>query len=213
MSNQIENLEGEIWKPVVGYEARYEVSNKGRVRSIDREIISQANGTKWQYPRTIKQKGVIIKGKLLKGGKTRVGYMVIDVGRLYKDNKIVRKSKKIMLHRLVAEAWIPNPDNKPEINHIDGNKLNNNIENLAWCTRSENIKHAYDTGLLTSNGPGYGKDNHRAKMVIRMDKEGNELEIFYCATAISVAMGMSKDAITNAIKTNTLCGGYKWKYV
>lgn len=92
---------------------------------------------------SISEDGVItnIKTKTIKKpwlGK--VGYYYID---LYSNNK----STKIAVHRLLAQAFIPNPDNKRTVNHIDGNKLNNKLDNLEWATQSENSQHAYDTGL------------------------------------------------------------------
>ena len=74
--------------------------------------------------------------------------------------------KRCLVHRLVAEAFIPNPNNLPQVNHLDGNKLNNTVSNLEWCTISENIQHAYDTGLKTGPWVGCtGKDNHNSKPV------------------------------------------------
>lgn len=65
--------------------------------------------------------------------------------------------KRISLHRLVAQLFIPNPDNLPEVNHLDGNKLNNNDWNLKWCTRLENMQHAYATGLKNNSGENSGR--------------------------------------------------------
>jgi len=73
--------------------------------------------------------------------KDKHGYLIID---LFKDKK--RNTKKV--HRLLAEVFIPNPNNLKEVNHIDGNKSNNDISNLEWCDRSSNMKHAFKTGLL-----------------------------------------------------------------
>lgn len=92
---------------------------------------------------TISQDGVITNTKTQKIKKPwlgKVGYYYLD---LYSNNK----STKIALHRLLAIAFIPNPDNKQTVNHIDGNKLNNHLTNLEWATYGENTKHAYDTGL------------------------------------------------------------------
>jgi hypothetical protein len=118
----------EQWKPVKGYEGLYEVSNHGRVRSLDRRE-EMKNGRKRFY-----------KGKLLKPMKDRRGYLYVD---LKKDGQ--RKLHRI--HRLVAEAFLLNPDNLPVVNHRDGNKENNHYSNLEWCTSSQNNKHAYDMGL------------------------------------------------------------------
>jgi hypothetical protein len=85
--------------------------------------------------------------------KKRDGYCKVD---LYSDG--IRSSERV--HRLVAEAFVPNPDNKPQVNHIDGNKLNNNVENLEWVDNSENMIHAYKTGLESPH-PTYGMRGHR----------------------------------------------------
>ena len=69
--------------------------------------------------------------------------------------------KCVKIHKLVAKAFIPNPENKPQVNHIDGNKLNNNVENLEWCTNQENVIHAYKTGLAKARK---GADNPNSKL-------------------------------------------------
>ena len=113
----------EIWKEIKGYEGKYQVSNMGRVRSIPHEIVTQ-----WgKY---------LTKGKILTPRVSNTGYLRVHLS-------ITRKtSKTISVHRLVAEAFIDNPFNLPEVNHIDGNKENNSVSNLEWCTGEYNRKHA-----------------------------------------------------------------------
>ena len=115
------------WRDVVGFENKYIVSNNGDVASVDRIIIDSIGR---QYFR---------EGKILKPTNVN-GYMYINLGR----------KKRMYIHRLVGEAFISNKENKPEINHIDGNKSNNKVENLEWVTSSENKQHAQDTGLNKS---------------------------------------------------------------
>lgn len=120
----------EIWKPVKDYEGLYEVSNYGNVRRI------------WRYGR--EWIGAC------KPKHTKDGYLETT---LVKNNEY----KYIRTHRLVAFAFCDNPQNKTEVNHIDGNKLNNRADNLEWVTSSENQKHAYKVGLQSVSGGAISK--------------------------------------------------------
>lgn len=120
-------MKTEIWKDVIGYESLYQVSNLGNVkrigsfRGVNKKYLNNYNLTP------------------MDNGK---GYLRI---KLTKNNK----SKRIMLHRIIAEAFIQNLNNKPFINHINSNKKDNRIENLEWCTQSENVKHSVNAGRWT----------------------------------------------------------------
>lgn len=115
--------------PIKGYEGLYEISDTGIVRSLDRKLLGKDGHT---YP---------YKGRIL---RTNLNKQVIyPQVRLWKDNK----GTWFYIHRLVAQAFIPNPNNLPEVNHIDGNRTNNHVSNLEWVTSSENSFHAVQTGL------------------------------------------------------------------
>ena len=117
----------EIWKEIKGFENYYSVSSFGRVKSLDRYIL-QSNGVRRK-----------VKGRVLKSTISNSGY---------KNITLVKGSKyQLFIHRLVADAFIINNENKSTVNHKDGNKLNNNYENLEWATYSENNIHAIHTGL------------------------------------------------------------------
>lgn len=115
----------EEWRDVVGLEGLYQVSNLGNVKSLDRTITqTSANGI--EYTR-------LMKGKMLSLNKTNGhGYPIVSLGNG------VQGLKNYYIHRLVAEAFIPNPENLPQVNHIDEDKTNNTLENLEWCTHSYN---------------------------------------------------------------------------
>src|SRR5699024_6100473 len=112
----------EIWKDINGYEGIYQVSSLGRVRSLDRTLLNKNN---------IEYK---VKGKIRKISCTGKGYQKIQLSK-------EGNSKNFSIHRLVAQAFIPNPENLPIVNHIDGNKTNNHIGNLEWVSSNENMNH------------------------------------------------------------------------
>lgn len=122
----------EIWKDCVGYEGKYQVSNLGNVRSI-----SNNKGT--YQERLLSQRQTTTSNYLY------VNFTVKDVTTHHS------------VHRLVAKAFIANPSNKATVNHIDGNKLNNNVCNLEWNTYSENLKHAYANGLNKPSRSALGR--------------------------------------------------------
>jgi hypothetical protein len=114
----------EQWKDIKGYEGAYQISNLGRIKSLDRICVEMPRGCKRH-----------IKGKLMSPTDNGKGYMIISLKK-----HGTRKSKYI--HRLVAEAFIPNPNSYTIVNHIDYNKKNNNVNNLEWCTQKDNIQHS-----------------------------------------------------------------------
>lgn len=118
----------EVWKDIEGYEGLYQVSSQGRIKSL-----VGYNGHKY-----------IEREKMLNPYKQKASKNYYrTVVKLCKECR----KKEFKVHRLVAEAFIHNPENKPNINHIDGDTFNNSVENLEWCTQKENIRHAIDTGL------------------------------------------------------------------
>lgn len=132
----IENLDGEIWKDIDGYEGYYQVSNMGRVKSLDRQI-HRKNG-----------KDVFVSGTIM-ALQTNHGYSTVRL-------RLGNTRKNVKVHRLVATSFIPNPNNLPEVNHIDENKQNNHVENLEWCTHEYNSNFGtrnIRTNITKSNNP------------------------------------------------------------
>ena len=176
----------EIWKEITGYEGYFEVSNLGNFRSKDRIIKYKQSGTRL-YP-----------GKSLKTETIVEGYQRIV---LMKD----AIKKRYMCHRLVAQEFIPNPENKPFINHINGNPSDNRACNLEWCSQSENELHSYRTLGNTMRG----KTN--PKKIYRID--GDIITEYKSISKALKALGIGCiEGINKAIKANRLYHGYKWSF-
>lgn len=132
----------EVWKPIPCYEGLYEGSNLGRVKSLPRYVTN----TKYGSSRLVRE-------RLLTPCFDTRGYVQYTLSK-----KQVVRSKRA--HRIVAELFIPNPNNLPEVNHRDGNKLNNRVDNLEWCTRKENNDHRIN---ILGNLPR-GEEIHNSKL-------------------------------------------------
>lgn len=165
----------EVWKDIPGYEKIYQVSNLGRVKSLN-------------YRRTKKE-------KLLQFAEYRNNYFFVDLSK----NGV---TKQIMVHRLVAQAFVPNPKNKTQVNHIDGDKHNNRVENLEWTTARENMNHSrYVLGNCAENA---------LKKKIKCVETG---QIFESAHEASRVMKIGRANICKAARIGKIAGGYHWKWV
>lgn len=184
----------EIWKAVPGYEGLYELSNMGRVRSLDR--IVRASGVS-------KRRAF---GRVLNPYTNKLRYQYVA---LSKDGK----SKTLSVHRLVANVFVPNPNNYSIINHKDENPSNNRADNLEWCTQMYNVH--YGTGMER----GDAKSNHGRMAVDKLDLNGNYICSYRSISEAAEAVGVRKQCICACLKgTNSIgrrclsAGGYKWRF-
>lgn len=183
------NFMGEIWKPVAGFDGKYEVSNCGRVRSIDHGVQSLGG---WRT----------VKGRVLKQ-RVEHGYCRVQLS----IDKSSHPHKQV--HRLVAEAFVPNPENKPEVNHIDGCKTNNCSDNLEWVTSSENSIHALENGLQSHKSDEEMQKMWEAssKPVIRDDGEW-----YASASKAAESIGAERSSVAKAIRRGSSIYGHTFRY-
>lgn len=184
----------EIWKDIPEYEGLYQVSNLGRVRSVDRYVNSNIrNNNK-----------VLRKGKILKPAKTKT---YLSVGLC---NGKKQKTKNI--HQLVAQAFIPNPNNYNCINHKDENKYNNNVNNLEWCTRKYNNNYGKRLNKISKsliNNPKI------CKKVNQYDKNHNFIKQWESTMEIERKLGIKNTHISDCCLKKEhykTAGGYIWEY-
>lgn len=170
-------MEQEIWKPIQDYEGLYEVSSKGRVRSLSR------------FVKCHKYSKRQISGTILKSFTVKNGYEIVQ---------LMNRGKKFAVHRLVGQAFIPNPQNKPQINHINGVKTDNRVENLEWCTQSENMQHAYKVGLQLPKGMKLAEHSKARK--IRVTKvSGEHVGDFDCIKLAAINLGLRYSSICRVL--------------
>lgn len=173
----------EIWKPVVGWEGLYEVSNLGNVRSLDR-YVNQLN-----YKR-------FCKGQLLKPTFHKSNYFIVTL-----RNSGIQKICKV--HQLVMNAFNPkNSNEKLEINHIDGNTKNNNLSNLEWCTHQQNLQHASKHNLLSIY-----------KSINQYDLDGNFIKQWHSMKEAKEYYNFGINSLRNACKRKSgIHKGFIWRY-
>lgn len=172
----------EEWKDVASYEGLYQVSSLGRVKSL-----TYSN----QYKR-------FNRNKILKLTTNRKGYMCVGIG--------YNPRRTCVVHRLVAEAFIPNPNNYPQVNHIDGNKKNNCVENLEWCDNDFNMNHAKINGLLNS------RTNKLKKQIEQYSLNDEFISKWASAKDVYQTLKISSSHIRECCRgERKTAGGFKWR--
>jgi len=180
----------ENWKDVVGYEGVYQVSDQGRIKRVG--TYRNQTGKEWE------------SNFILSPGTKENGYKYVQ---LCKENRVKPKH----VHRLVAEAFIDNPNNSPIVNHIDGNKANNNVSNLEWATYTENNVHSIEKLNRAS------KNKRGSKPVIQFDLQGNFIKEYPSYREALRQTGiMAIDVVCRGERhkgrKQSTAGGFIWKY-
>lgn len=179
-------FEQEEWRDIKGFEGLYQVSSMGNVKSLERQVRANTCGI-----RTLRE-------KILSDCMNKSGYNLVV---LCKNGKRINK----MIHRLVAEAFIPNPNNVSEVNHKDENKRNNCVSNLEWCDRIYNAN--YGTGVERCA-------KKKWKPVEMMDNAHNVLKLFNSALEAEMETGINRKNISSVcLGKRKDAGGYLWRFV
>lgn len=170
----------EIWKRIDGF--NYEVSNMGRVKSLYQEIVS-VNGVVRRFPPC-----------LLSPATNEDGYKKVSMSVV--NNNGLRRQKLFSVHRLVASAFLPNPENYDQVNHKDGDKSNNSKDNLEWCNASHNIRHAYKHGLLKAPiGEKCGASKLTKDQVLAIREIGKSKTLYEIADLFGISFGNVSDIL------------------
>lgn len=192
-------MQEEIWKDIAGYEGLYQVSNLGRVKGLDRVIYRSSTP---QY----------VKGKIMSQGLLNTGYRYVTLWN--------KKNRQVFLvHRLVAEAFLPKQHGKNVVDHIDGIRTNNHVSNLRWCTRKENTNFPLARAK-------YEKSNQKrienirlfhqkhSLQVVQLTTEGTIVKKWNSVKQASESLGILTSGIyASCIGEKKTAGGYKWRYI
>ena len=184
-------MENEVWKDIEGYEGIYQVSNLGRVRSLDRICIMK-NGRKRLH-----------KGRIMAFFVGHDGYLIV---------KLCAKSSKVSyrVHRLVANAFIHNPDNLPLVNHKDENKTNNVASNLEWCTQKYNVNYGTTIARLSASHRNHPK---LSKPIEQYTMDGHFVTSYPSSKEAQRQTGIHAVDIALCCRgIYSQSGGYHWKY-
>ena len=175
--------EKEIWQDIKGYEGFYKISNYGRIKSLSTEYKMPNGGIAKR------------KGRILKQSKNKINnYRVVTLN--------YQERKRFYVHRLVAYTFIPNLKNLPQVNHIDGNKDNNNVWNLEWCSAKQNVQHSIKNNL------------RKSKAINQYDIDGKFIREWGSIKEASTVLHIPDSNIINCCKGKCkIIGGYIWKYV
>lgn len=179
-------MPSERWKWIPGYEGLYQASTWGRIRSVDRWVVSNTGKKDFR------------RGRILKPQREKkTGYLRVGLCRN-------GKRRFFWIHRMVAETFIPNPENKPEVNHLDENKTNNAVENLSWCTGKENVN--WGTGIERAAAS-------KSKPVLAVDPSTGVVALEFPSGKEAQRNGFSAVAISNCcrgkLKTHR---GFEWRF-
>jgi len=184
---KLETNMAEVWKDIKGYKGLYQVSNMGRVKSLKRTV-TRKNGRK----KTIRER--ILKPKTSNAGYLRVGLC---------DSR--GKRKFFFVHRLVCEAFHENPENKPEVNHINENRLDNRACNLEWVTAKENSNHGTRNAKVAKA---------LSKPVGQYTRDGELVKVWQSTREVERQLGFAQSNISNAARGKLKTAyGYVWKYI
>lgn len=188
----------EIWIDIPGFEGYYQASNKGQIRTVGR-MVNCTKGKKW-CPERIRKQGRVVRPN----GR-------IDMNITLSKNNLVSSES---VARLIATCFHKNPEMKPQVNHIDGNTLNNNADNLEWVTGKENMRHAADNGLINLHWTGkrYG-DHPKSVPILQFDLKGKKINQWDSATEAANELHIHRQGIVHCLKRRQhTAHGFIWKY-
>lgn len=185
----------EIWKDIHGYEGMYQVSNLGRIKGLPRDVNNHTGKIR-------------LKERYIKGYPITKGYIQVQLAS--RPKRVLK-----LIHVLVAQQFIPNPNNYPQVNHINGIKSDNRAENLEWCNNSMNQIHAYKTGLTNPHGNAWKNRNYKNLRVAKFTLDGKMIEVYESISAALRSIGIftrGSTLYTILKQGREIYKGYRFRY-